>query len=279
MVEHLKLFLACALLCGGPLFAESKNDTTRDASPRSVPQAAKSLKRVVFLGDSITDKNHVGCTKNYWGFLAERYGFEPLVYGVNGHQMSHIVAQATKFKSEHPEGADVIFVFAGTNDFNGNVPLGDWYTFSEETVNRNGTPTKLRKRSFVFDERTFRGRINTVLFYLKSNFPQARIILLTPVHRGFASFGKRNVQPDETYANVLGNFLDDYVAALKEAGNVWAVKVVDLHAVSGIFPTLSAQDSLIANPEHDRLHPSTAGHKRIAEAIALEVGGLLEDVH
>ena len=73
---------------------------------------AASTKRVVFLGDSITDKCHVGCKTNYWGFLGERYGFTPRVYGINGQQMSHIVAQAKKAKADLPEGADVVFVFA-----------------------------------------------------------------------------------------------------------------------------------------------------------------------
>lgn len=236
---------------------------------------ARADRRVVFLGDSITDKCHVGCTTNYWGFLGARCGFTPLVYGVNGQQMSHIAAQAAKFKAEHPEGADVIFVFAGTNDFNAGVPLGAWYTYGEETVNKNGAQVRRRRRSFCFDAGTFRGRINGALAYLRENFPQAWIVLLTPVHRGFASFGPKNVQPDESYANACGLFLDDYVAAIKEAGNVWAAKVVDLHAVSGLFPNVRAQDAFISNPKTDRLHPSTAGHARIAEALALEVGDLL----
>ena len=251
-------------------------DVWSDEAAAWLAQFRTPSKRIVFLGDSITDKRHVGCTKNYWGFLGERFGFEPLVYGINGQQMSHIVAQAQKFKSEHPEGADMIFVFAGTNDFNGGVPLGDWYTFGEETVNKNGAQVKLRKRTFIYDANTFRGRINLTMKHLKDNFPKARIVLLTPVHRGFAEFGPKNVQPDESYANARGLFLDDYVAAVKEAGNVWAVKVVDLHSTSQLFPNAASQDAYIHNPKTDRLHPSAVGHALMAEAIALEVGDLLK---
>ena len=32
-------------------------------------QFARPSKKVLFLGDSITDKRHIGCAKNYWGFL------------------------------------------------------------------------------------------------------------------------------------------------------------------------------------------------------------------
>lgn len=237
----------------------------------------EKMKRVLFLGDSMTDRNHIGCTQNYWGYLGDRYGFEPWVYGVNGHQMSNLVGQVERFEAEHPEGVDIIFIFAGTNDFNSSVPLGVWYTEHEEMVNKDGNQVCLKKRTFVWDEGTFRGRINRVMSHLKSHFPQAWIIVLTPIHRGYATFGPTNVQPDEMYANQAGHYLDDYVSVLKEAGNVWSVRVVDLHAISGIFPLSPAHDNYISNPRQDRLHPSTAGQARIAEVIAQEVGGLLEN--
>lgn len=230
-------------------------------------------KNVLVLGDSISDKHHIGCETNYWGFLAERYGFTPFVYAINGQQMSHIPAQAQKFRKENPDTkVDVVLIFAGTNDYNSGVPLGEWYSFTNEVVNVNGAEVVRKHRLFVFDAKTFRGRVNLALSSVRENFPEAWIVMLTPIHRGYATFGPKNVQPDESYANGLGLFLDSYVDVVKEAGNVWAVKVVDLHAVSGVFPNSRTQDGWICNPVRDRLHPSTQGHKRIAEALAREIG-------
>ena len=57
-------------------------------------------KKVAFLGDSITDKSHVGTTKNYWQYLEEMLGLEAWVYGINGDQWKGILAQAQKLKEE-----------------------------------------------------------------------------------------------------------------------------------------------------------------------------------
>ena len=237
---------------------------------------ARPQKKVLFLGDSITDARHVGCTKNYWGFLAERYGFKPLVYGINGQRWSDIVAQAKAYGNEHGECPDVVFVFAGTNDFNGNVPLGEWYSLSEEKVNRNGKETVLKKRTLSRDGKTLRGRINVAMEHLVGSFPTAKIVLLTPIHRGYATFGANNVQPDESYANELGLFIDDYVNVVKEAGNVWSAKVVYLNADAGLYPKADSHVPFFSNGERDRLHPSDAGHRRIADAIAVSVGSWLK---
>lgn len=222
---------------------------------------------VVFLGDSITDARHIGCETNYWGFLSERMGFAAHVYGINGSRMSGIGGQLQRTRDELGDAVDAVFIFMGSNDFNGNVPRGDWFEESEERVNKNGVETLLKKREFSYDMKTFRGRTNTALRDVKRAYPQAQVILLTPIHRGFAQFSEKNVQPDERYANQLGFFIHDYVEDVKTAGALWSVPVIDLFGESGLLPNERGHDRYIARPDRDRLHPSTAGHDRLARVI------------
>ena len=141
-------------------------------------------KKVAFLGDSITDKEHIGTDKNYWQFLEEMLGIEALVYGINGHQWSDLPGQAEKLKEEAGDQVDAIIVFAGTNDYYADVPLGEWYSYEPQKTTVSGPETDTRmRRVFQMDGSCFRGRINMVMNYLKTEFPDRQIILLTPIHR------------------------------------------------------------------------------------------------
>ena len=224
-------------------------------------------KRAAFLGDSITDIRHIGCTSNYWNFLERDLKIVPLVYGINGQQFSGIINQARDLKRDYPAGVEAIFVFAGTNDYNADIPLGKWFDVKDVTVRRGGQDVNLKKREFSRDVSTLRGRINVTMAFLKESFPGALIYVMTPIHRGYAKFGDTNEQLDESYSNRIGLFIDDYVAAIKETGNVWAVEVIDLHAQSGLFPHFKAHSKFFSHKDFDMLHPNNAGHERIARAI------------
>lgn len=147
-------------------------------------------RKVAFMGDSITDKAHVGTTKNYWQYLQEMLGLVPFVYGINGQQWRDVPGQCERLRAERGGDIDAILIFAGTNDYNSGTPLGEWYTTGEVPVEVSGSRSEIRtRRTLSMDGDTFRGRINIAMSYLKANFPDKQVILLTPIHRGYARFG------------------------------------------------------------------------------------------
>ncbi len=224
-------------------------------------------KKVAFLGDSVTDPRHIGCTANYWNYLANDLGFDAYVYGVNGCRTSGALAQAKRLFLDLHWYVDAIFVLIGTNDYNGNVPRGEWYEVAEEETPRTTGTVKLPRRRFSMDETTFRGRLNRLLGYLKENFPDQQIVLMTNLHRGFAQFGPKNIQPDETFPNLLGFHIDDYNDDIRAAGRIWSVPVIDLYAESGLFPLTKSHQRFFADADRDMLHPNSRGHERIARTM------------
>ena len=118
---------------------------------------------------------------------------------------------------------------------------------------------------------TYKGRINIGVSELKRLFPDKQIVLLTPLHRSTAEFNEKNVQPDESYQNKCGEYIDAYVQAIKEAGNIWAVPVIDFNSVTGMNPMVEEQISYFRNASTDRLHPSTSGQERMARTLLYQL--------
>lgn len=233
-------------------------------------------RRVGYIGDSITDpNNNKGKIKKYWEFLQEWLNITPYVYGRSGRQWNDVPRQARMLKEEHGDEVDAIVVFIGTNDFNGSVPIGEWFVeTTEQVMAAKGQPQKLetrRHRTFVMSDSTYKGRINIGIDTLKRLFPDRQIVLLTPLHRAFAKFSDINVQPDENYQNGCGEYIDAYVQAVKDAGNLWGVPVIDLNAVSGLNPMIEGQLPYFNEPGYDCLHPSTKGQERIACALVYQL--------
>ena len=279
-----KLAILIAILCLAlPVMAKPK------AEIKSQWRGA----RVAYLGDSITDKRQVesGQNETYWSYLEGILGTISYVYGISGHQWSQIPGQTEKLIVEHGQDVDVIMIFVGTNDYNANVPLGEW--FAEEVVNvevsgpkgaKSPVMAERKKRTLVMDKNTLRGRINIAMSQLKHEYPTKQIILLTPIHRGLALLSDRNAQPDEMHANGVGEYIDAYVDVVKEAGNVWAVPVIDLNSICGLYPLAESNGLYWRRPSlekskksgknrFDRLHPNSAGHLRMAQALAYQLLG------
>lgn len=232
-------------------------------------------KRVAYFGDSITDPRNSGSKVKYWGFLQEWLDITPYVYGVSGRQWDNIKIQTDKLKAEHGDEVDAILIFMGTNDYNSGIPIGEWFTEQSEQVMAGiHEPKHLVDRQHrypVMSDSTYRGRINQALDYVKRAYPTKQIVLLTPIHRAEFYANESNWQPREDYTNKCGEYLDAYVASVKEAGNLWAVPVIDLNALSGLYPLMDEQAQFFKSAETDRLHPNDEGHRRMALTLMCQL--------
>jgi len=235
-------------------------------------------KRVAYLGDSITDPRNKASNHKYWSYLQDWLGITPWVYGRSGRQWDDIPRQADLLQQEHGDSVDAILIFMGTNDYNNGVPMGSWYEEKDEQVMYgHGKPKQMtdRKRRYMkMDANTYRGRINIALDKLKRMYPEKQIVLLTPIHRAGFYANEKNWQCTEDYTNQCGIYLEEYINAVKEAGNIWAVPVIDLNALGGLYPMMDEHAQYFNNKDTDRLHPNNKGHERLARTLYYQLATL-----
>ena len=132
------------------------------------------------------------------------------------------------------KNADYVFVFGGTNDYG------------------HGDAAKGRMTDRTPD--TFYGALHDLYQKVQKTFPEAEIIVMTPVHRtdearDYNEIGIRN-----------WGTLGDYVEIIREVAQYYALPVVDLYKESGIEPQ---EDFIRERYCPDGLHPNDAGHERI----------------
>lgn len=252
------------------------------------PAPAKSAwngTRVGFLGDSMTDPR-VATNYHYYDYLGDSLGIIPLVHARSGNQWNQIYNRAEEMIKANGDNLDAIFIWAGTNDYMHDCPLGQFYTERDTVVNFNGQMVSRKCRDFVYTDSTFCGRINRLLGMLKHRYPTQQIVLMTPPHRAYANFSdpakeKWNVQPDENIANGLGLYIEDYVHVLKQASELWSMPCIDIFTLSGLYPLEPAHGIYFAEPEakpntvrYDRLHPNRAGHIRLGQTIREQLNAI-----
>ncbi|MBP3705718.1 MAG: SGNH/GDSL hydrolase family protein [Clostridia bacterium] len=202
-------------------------------------------KIIAFLGDSITRGDcttDMSCT--YPELLKKSLGLkEALNYGISGTLIAPMSDNTIPGMIHRPfvnrveaidSNADVVVVFGGTNDFwVGDIPLG---SINDTTVD------------------TFYGAYHTLLQKLINRFYDKQIVVFTPLHR-----------LDETVIkNGTEYTLREYVKAIKEVAEYYAIPVCDLYAISGIQPQVEVIKEKFVP---DGLHPNDDGHKIIAEKL------------
>ena len=69
----------------------------------------------------------------------------------------------------------------------------------------------------------------------------------------------------------MGLFLSDYLKVYQEVANVWAVPVIDLNSICGLYPVMDEHAQYFRSSENDRLHPDSEGQYRMAKALMYQL--------
>ena len=205
--------------------------------------------KINFLGDSITEGAGTSSPDRMFTMLIEReYGAICQNYGIGGTRIARQKTATDEkwdrdFISRVPEmdnDADIVVVFGGTNDFgHGDAPLG---TMSDRTPY------------------TFYGALHVLFTSLINKYPEAKIVMATPLHR----CNEDNLRGDGNKKEDVGT-LYRYVAIIREVAEYYSIPVLDLFACSGLQPCVPIiQQKYLP----DGLHPNDAGHEILAEKIA-----------
>lgn len=140
-------------------------------------------KKIIAIGDSMVYGHTVG-TENVWlKKIAERNNMEYVNYGANGSQIAYV---ATPYHdadysvyarySSMVNDADIIIVFAGTNDSNYSITIG-----SVDST----------------DNTTVCGALNGILDGLKTKYPDKLVVMFTPYERASSK------AKDRTYIDAI----------------------------------------------------------------------------
>ncbi len=204
--------------------------------------------KIDFLGDSITEGAGVSCIENrFTELLSSEYGILTVNHGIGG---TRIARQRTpSFYPDHDKDfisrvndldsdADVIMVFGGTNDYgHGDAPMGTM---------QDRTPY------------TFYGALHTLYTDLITRFPEALIVVMTPLHRL-----NEDALVDDNGRRRAGT-LKDYVNVIREVAQYYSLPVLDLYRESGLQPNVPViQEKYVP----DGLHPNDAGHVMLKNLI------------
>lgn len=204
-------------------------------------------KIILCLGDSITSGAMSSTIdKSYVSRLSAISGAETVRYGAGGSRIAKQIVPSEDVNLDKYFGsrvkdmqdqADYVIVFGGTNDFgHGDAPLG-----------RLGDNT----------EDSFYGCVYCLYKMLKTKYPKAKIVAITPLHRENEFI--------KTERGAIRYHLSEYVNAVKAVANTFSIPVLDLYSDTELVPDIPEKKAEYFS--EDGLHPNDLGHDRIANKI------------
>ena len=200
-------------------------------------------KRIVFLGDSITEGHGTSSEdKIYHQLIKQKYELELACNcGIGGTRIAqrrvptYDICRFDLYFALRaqvmPKDVDMVIVFGGTNDY-GHANGG-------EMGDENST-----------DNFTFNGALNNLIVQLKNDYPNSLIFILTPLHR----------VNEEISVNGTGYILKDYTEAIRKASKRHGIHLIDL------FNEIEL-DPYDTNLVPDGLHPNDQGHIILADFL------------
>ena len=108
-------------------------------------------------------------------------------------------------------------------------------------------------------EDTFCGACHVLMQKLINRYPNARLVVMTPLHR----IGEEMMPFNEAGVRRAG-VLRDYVNVIRQVAEFYSAPIVDLFAQSGLQPRVQI---LKERYMPDGLHPNQDGHIRIADCL------------
>lgn len=213
-----------------------------------------SDKKIACLGDSITAGVNLADTEedekiSYPYQLKEILGAKEVInLGIGGSSIGRYWENAFVDRyREIPEDTDIIIVMGGTND---------GFCASEKELG------SLKAR----EERTFAGDLDGLLAGLKEDYPDAQIILTTPLPNVLHDMLRRErdyLLPQSVFVNMMQQLAAEY-----------RVPVIDLYHAN-LLDTHDA--AVIRNFMPDGVHGNQAGYRILAEHMAAEIIRIYEE--
>lgn len=204
--------------------------------------------KITCLGDSITAASNLDTIENYQSMsypsqLGEILGAEEVVnLGIGGSSIGRYWENAFVDRyQEIPEDTDVILVMGGTND---------GFCASEKELG------SLEKR----EKDTFTGDLDELLFGLQKDYPDAQIVLITPLPNVLHDLLRKSrdyLLPQSAFVRVM-----------KQLGEEHGMPVIDLYN-SNFLDTHDA--AVIHALMPDGVHGNETGYRMLAQHIAAQL--------
>lgn len=209
--------------------------------------------KITCLGDSITAATNLDNIENYqrlsypYQLKEALHAKEVVNLGIGGSSIGRYWDNAFVDRyREIPKDTDLIIVMGGTND---------GFCATEEEL---GSMEERAARTFV-------GDLDELLRGLKENYPNAHIVLATPLPNVLHDMLRKDrsyLLPQKAFANVIQQLSAEY-----------EIPVIDLYRAN-LLDTHDA--AVIHNFMPDGVHGNQAGYRILAEHMAAEIIGIYE---